>query len=370
MSAPARAAALATMRQEIEHQVADLAGALRAARGDLERLAAEMAEARRTISAGIGDSHLAGRLAAEMLGSSDAFAACSAEELARCDAGPGTLALCQSISGTTSITLAAARLLRHRGARIAAVTSEPSTPLAELSDLTVVLPIPRYPPDAKVPGTCTVSIPVAAIVAAAGVARGADVDSAFTAVVNDLREALAEGARLLDSQSSAMHAPRAAQIVARPGSAVAAYLQAKLAETAGITASIGSAEEWLHVAKHAVDAGVLVIALASGCEPLLLDAIAGECAARGGSFATTMPRPAIDAPTDGLHLSLAAGFPAPARRELLRDLAFSQHVALHLLGEEGEWAPFQLHRLSKESVRGISRRHWHAEPAGIHQEES
>jgi fructoselysine-6-P-deglycase FrlB-like protein len=347
------------MRQEIEHQAADMQAALQAVIAPLVAVSQKVVAVSRLISVGIGDSHLVGRLATEAAyNRHDGLRAVSAEEVLYAGVEPGCLAFCQSISGTTSITVAATRFLKEHGAFLVAVSGEQGTPLSALADLEIALTIPRYPPDAKVPGTITVTIPLAAILSVLAIAQGTDAYVALHDIVAQFRTVFSRAPEIIERQSQHLAGLRAVHIVSPPDSAVAAYLQSKLAETLGITASVSAPEEWLHTAKHAVSPGVLVVALGARLHPALTHAISSEATTRGGAFVASHPQPDPIAVPPVELLCRLRPLPPPVLDDLLLEVAFSQHLCLHLLEQDGDWAPFQLHRLTKEVVRGYPRRRW------------
>src|SRR4051812_36374806 len=96
----ARDAAVATMRAEINHQVPVLRSALGASRSELLLLAELLNTDSESVSIGIGDSYVVGRLAAEALkrGSRRPLAV-QADCVRAAHVKPGAVAFCQSVSG-------------------------------------------------------------------------------------------------------------------------------------------------------------------------------------------------------------------------------------------------------------------------------
>jgi fructoselysine-6-P-deglycase FrlB-like protein len=357
-----RAAASETMRREILNQVRDMEAALYSTSASLERIADIAASAPEVVSVGIGDSHLVGILATQLLGPhARELRGIAADQLPSHTVERGALALCHSISGTTSVTVTAARRLRRIGATVTAVTAEARGPLLDASHYGLVLRIPRYEPDAKVPGTLTVSVPLAAVLCVCELAGGARLESLVAALVGEFSDALSTAKDVVHSQSSCLDRVDAAHIVSRPGSAVAAYLQSKLAETIGVTSSVSTLEEWLHVSKHAVTPGVLVVILDTAPNPLLARAVRDETAVRGGRWVAVQDCATEPTSVPGALACRLRAEPKPSRGEVLLQLAFSQWLCLRLLELPGHWAPFQLHRLTRETVRGLSPRTWEFE---------
>jgi 6-phospho-3-hexuloisomerase len=64
---------------------------------------------------------------------------------------PGDLLIALSGSGRTETVLTLARKAKHFGAQVAAITTSPATPLADLADLTVIIPAGSVKTDMTTP---------------------------------------------------------------------------------------------------------------------------------------------------------------------------------------------------------------------------
>ncbi|WP_423760757.1 hypothetical protein [Burkholderia sp. NLJ2] len=355
--------ALATMTAEIDDQLAVVANVLRASQERVAGIAHAFVDGapatERLLSVGIGDSELVGALAEALAGPAHAHVVSVASDaIAGIDTLPRA-ALIHSISGTTPVTLAAAGHLEHRGIACVAVTCDGNSPLVDIARRSLVVEIPRYPPDAKVPGTITVLVPLAiTLLFVAAMRPGAALPQVVPALLADMsasdglaRARVAEQASVVTGQATT-----AVQIVsARQGAATAAYLQAKLAETLGVGATVSGLETWLHVFKHAAREGTLVIALDVGREPVLADAVRREAQARGARFCSVRDVPygtGVGDATCALPLPPAAR----PRTESLAEFFFAQHVCRALLQAQQDWAPFQRHRLAATVVKGLRQR--------------
>src|SRR5262245_38068465 len=115
--------AITTMEREIAAQVDDMARILSGAAPAL-RAASDAVAGQPTISVGIGDSYLVGRLLCDLAPAEGCsrLRAIRPDELLDSEPEEGVVALCQSISGSTPVTVAAAAELASRGASVIAVT--------------------------------------------------------------------------------------------------------------------------------------------------------------------------------------------------------------------------------------------------------
>jgi fructoselysine-6-P-deglycase FrlB-like protein len=265
-----------------------------------------------------------------------------------------------SISGNTAVTVAAARLLKTRGTTVLATVGDASSTMAALADASIVLDIPRYPPDAKVPGTVTVTVPLAAAVVVALCSAGMDWVTAARMLQDDINVAFDDAQHAI-SRLQPVTAPAAVHIVVpETPTAAAEYAQAKTAETIGVGATISGSETWLHVFKHAVTPATLVIGLAdseASASPLYW--VSQETALRGGQFVANLPI----SWSSGRGLAFdSAGDRLPGRRNVFTQLFFVQRLCLELL-RVSDWTPFQLHRVDRRQLAGISERSYTFGPA-------
>jgi fructoselysine-6-P-deglycase FrlB-like protein len=339
-----RAAAQQTTLQEIQAQVSVITETMDAAAPLAERLVRHWGRRPRWASVGIGDSHLVGLLGRALRPEGLEFDAWRSTELWR-GKWDDRLVLVQSIGGDTPVTVAAARTLQSQGRVVVGITGERST-LFRLVEDTFVLDIPRYPPDAKVPGTLTVSVPLALLQLLQDLSIGraplASIDGLLAGVGSSLqlaREAFSSQWATLPSQL-----PEAIYIVATPELEPAGvYLQTKLIEGPGIPAAAFDPETWLHVAKHGVHERTLTVVL--GDEgPMLhpLETVRQETRRRGGQVVDA-GAPAVTWPLDS----------SGVRPQLWHALFFSQYLLLALLSLDDTWAPFQAHRLTREQIRDL-----------------
>lgn len=343
--------AVQTMRAELAVQRDVVSSALDQASPQLPALQRFIGDDGELLSVGVGDSDLVGRLAFCSGGGRRVARALRSNAILR-DVRP-RLALCQSISGGTASTVAAARALTAGGTPVVALTAERVCQLNDVADVAITVDIPRCEPDAKVPGTITVTVPLAVTRLIQLYLGGKDA----TVAVHEVRSSLASGldaaertwsrwAGELEDEATSV------SFVADPErEPLAAYGQAKLAEAVGWQAASADVETWLHVGKHAVHPGTVVV----GLDPD--DAYAGwyasidaEARSRGGRLL----RPARPV--------AAALFPEPCRIGFPQALDFAgvierlrllQGLTLHLLERGAPWAPYQLHRISREHVKGI-----------------
>jgi len=217
--------------------------------------------------------------------------------------------------------------------------------------------IPRYPPDAKVPGTITVLVPLALtlqFVAAMKGVSASDPKQFVAALLEDMRtsEAFARARVAAQRGTLVEQVTASAQIVSTDrASATAAYLQAKLAETIGVGATVSSPETWLHVYKHAAQEGTLVIFLGIVQEGSFAEIIREEAQTRGARFCS-VPDIDHDRAVGSMNLLLPL-VRTRSRLEHFTEIFFAQHLCLALLQAHRVWAPFQRHRLSTDSVKGL-----------------
>jgi hypothetical protein len=221
-----------------------------------------------------------------------------------------------------------------------------------MSAHTIPLDIPRFPPDAKVPGTITSSAALLAHVLCL-VESGERPEDLGRVFSNMLSAALHAAGGMLDSlRIDPATGTREAHIIG-PGALVACseYLQAKLAETVGWPAPVATFETWMHVSKHAVRPGTLVIQLGSLGVPEIAEAVRREVELRGGLYLNSR---AVPANADVTRLrGMVEEDVAPSLSDVLYEMAFAQLLALWLLRRRADWAPYQAHRLSKTQIRGL-----------------
>jgi fructoselysine-6-P-deglycase FrlB-like protein len=339
-----RAAARHTTLQEIQAQLPVITAALETAAPLAERLVRTWGHRPRWTSVGIGDSHLVGLLGQSLRPEGLEFDAWRSTELWR-----GTwdhrLVLVQSIGGDTPVSVAAARTLQAEGRAVVGITGE-RTSLFRLLEDTFLLDIPRYPPDAKVPGTLTVSVPLALLQLLQDLSMGRSSRASMDGLLTGVASALQRARETFSDQWANLPAvlPDAVYIVTTPElESAGAYLQSKLIEGLGIPAAAFDPETWLHVAKHGVHERTLTVVLGTeGAAQHPLETVRIETRRRGGHV--------VDAGPPGGHWPLE-GY--GIRPQLWHALFFSQYLLLALLSLDDLWAPFQTHRLTREEIRDL-----------------
>lgn len=359
----ARTAAIETLRKELEAQPEAVPAALEERAAEIEQVGWSLRGERAVASIGIGDSYLVGALACAVAAPSFAVQVVSSSQIVA--RWPSVrVHLVHSIGGTTPVTLAAARLLVAAGRQVVAVTGEAGSPLVVASHQAITLDIPRFPPDAKVPGTLTVSTPLAVMLALEDIVAGQRPFGGLGRLAETLSASVGTACASLAAQPEAWRsAPRAVHVITSAGARpVAQYLASKLVEGLAIPTMEFEAETWLHVAKHAVTEGSLVVALSGARDQQEIFLLArDETRRRGGFFLDGSLQALEAAPTTDTVGSgeVCCAFdaqPRLERAELWHLLLFSQHLLLKLLEASNNIAPFQAHRLSRNEIAGLRRR--------------
>lgn len=154
--------------------------------------------------------------------------------------------------------------------------------------------------------------------------------------------------------------PRVVHVVApRASKATALYAQAKFAEAASITATVSDTETWGHVFKHAVGPQTLVLALPTATEnAAIYHSINLEAAARGARFMSSLPLEGSLAAGDSCRIRPEPRSPL-SRVDVWRELFFVQFLVLSILERAVDRAPYQLHLLSTDTVRGLCKKSYH-----------
>lgn len=200
----------------------------------------------------------------------------------RCE---GSVCLAVSQSGKSPDIVDMARLARAGGALSIALTNDPDSPLAEVSDHTLNL---HAGPELSVAATKTF---VNSAVAGAWLLAEWAEDDALRSAIRELPEALDRAARLDWSAAQAAVAGRSSVFCLGRGPAYAISNEAalKFKETCRIHAESYSSAEVLHGPVSIVDAGFPVIAFAAADEAeVALAEVADQMSDKGASvFATT-----------------------------------------------------------------------------------
>lgn len=343
--------ALETMRMECAAQAYVINAVLSSVQDDITRIGAELAWAlapdRPLIHTGIGDSALVPRLARLALPTQGRFLKAATPEALALRDEPG-IALLHSIGGETGITLALARNLRARGWRLVALTGAAQSSLVTLVDNPIVVDIPFYGPRAKVPGTLTVTVPLAVSLALAAELAGTE------AALREMGSPLST----IDWTPVALTGISAVQVagerVYRP---VAEYLVAKIAEAVALPAVAADCETWLHTHKHAVVPGTLVVRFDGPDDCGYSRVIAAEAEGRGGTVLSIAfgGAPAADRERQEPDRPIAwnASKSGPGMAGLFHALGVCQKLILDLLAGFPDRAPFQRHRLTVREVASL-----------------
>ncbi len=361
MTACSNIDAVKTMEQEIESQL-EVAGTV------LRSLTEQVTSATKILQntdcinilgAGIGDSFLISSLASTMLQELRQFKLWAAKssslshQINLCES-----VIVHSISGATPVSVSFAKQARSRGKVVIAITDSDNSPLEAQSTFHIRVPIPRFPPDAKVPGTLTVCIPLATTLILMQTLDGGCFEYALTKVLRDISLAWAD-VKANSSDDKYFKKSEYVQVVYPPPfEPYAQYFQSKLAETTGINSSYEEIETWFHVAKHAVAPNVRVLLLGSETlEKEWILHLSNEIDARGGRLDILFDKnPSPEVLNNSYNVSLKNTNYQISIRRGFAILFQLQKYLLNSLRRDGIVAPFQLNRLTREQVKGLTTR--------------
>ncbi|MER7460021.1 SIS domain-containing protein [Micromonospora sp. NPDC126480] len=319
--------------------------------------AGEGADYASVILTGDGDSYHAGlatALAFESIAGStcDAISALemleyAAERVER--AGPGrTLVIAASASGATERVVQVLERAKRLGARTLAVTVTPGSPVTQVADDHVAIPLPGSEPS---PGMRTYQVSVTTMLLAAirlAEARGRLDAGAADRLRGELvasADVIADTVERLDAPCRDIaheigSAPVVVIVGSGPSRGSATFGAAKLVEAAGCFAVGQDAEEWCHVERFAAPVDM----------PILVYAPTGRaqwCATAMGVKASSLGRRVVAVTPPGNTELVRAGWrhlPMPGTmREEFSPLVYSVVgglLAAHLAKARG-WIPFQ-----------------------------